>query len=265
MLQAIKHNKIGQNIKGDLKWKDVFKPSEDSLTSSVIGSLLYLPVDIFWNLMRNACYTDELPKETGRLIEADFWAHWNSEGASNSNYVEPDVFIRFEAFDLLIEAKRYDNNQQSEGQWRDQIQAYLNEYSEDEKPLHYIALGGIRTEKPETIVNGNFSVNVIKCRWRCLLAEVKRGMQTFNAPEGKYFQNDAILRLFNDVIYAFRLHGFYTGEWLESMPYQSLNIENGIDCFVKHSIKTDGGIGFETLPTGCHIDSNSLEILNTRL
>ena len=49
MLQALLHKKLKDSFENPH-----FKPSEDSLTSSVMGLMQYLPDDIFWDLLRSS-------------------------------------------------------------------------------------------------------------------------------------------------------------------------------------------------------------------
>jgi hypothetical protein len=38
---------------------------EDSLTAAVFTHLLHLPTEVFWKILRNACYTRKLPEFPG--------------------------------------------------------------------------------------------------------------------------------------------------------------------------------------------------------
>ena len=100
-------------------------------------------------------------------------AFWNSEHTTNSNRVEPDVFFRFKELDVIIEAKRYDDHQQSSSQWENEVQGYLNEYKDDNKDVILIALGGINTEAVEWIEKEKKIIYVCKCRWTDILRTIK--------------------------------------------------------------------------------------------
>ena len=106
---------------------------EDSLTSSVLDLLKYLPTTLFWDILRESMYQKNLPKYCGELMSFEFWPNWNPEGTDNSDRVEPDVFLRFEDFDVIVEAKRYDTTGQTIGQFNNETRAYYNEYGEDDK------------------------------------------------------------------------------------------------------------------------------------
>src|SRR5438552_1575411 len=101
---------------------------EDSLMAAVFSHLLHLPFTIFWHILRDACYGTGLPAVVGEPKIIALWPKWDPQGTRNSSYVEPDLFLRFEDFDLIIEAKRWDQGMQSRNQWEDQLTAYANEY-----------------------------------------------------------------------------------------------------------------------------------------
>src|SRR5579871_5883899 len=85
---------------------------EDSLTAAVFTHLLHLPVELFWQVLRNACCTDQLPKHIGEPSIVAPWPNWKATGTKNSIRVVPDLFMRFPTLDLIIEAKRADDGMQ---------------------------------------------------------------------------------------------------------------------------------------------------------
>ena len=108
MLQAFYKHKISHEIRNQI-WN-----LEDVKTSSIIGNLLHLPTSIFWQILLNA--SDENDAEGNMLptlsagediLDFEFWPYWTLE-----DKVEPDVFIRFANFDLIIELKVHDYNPQ---------------------------------------------------------------------------------------------------------------------------------------------------------
>lgn len=230
MLHVINHNKAGRNFdEGEVHWRTLFKTSEDSLTSSIFERLAYLPDEISWKILKDACYGNELPKVAGPLLSIEYWPHWNSENTDNTKFVEPDVFLRYSDFDLLIEAKRFDNNQQSQFQWEKELESYKNEFFEEKKALYFVALGGIKNEETEYL-NNLPTVPIIKCRWRSLLREIIQCQKISENTTTQPLQSQANLRILNDLVLAFQLHGFSTGLWLESLQnlqidYNELNFE----------------------------------------
>jgi len=222
MLYLIQRNRLGKNIinteENPVNWRELFKGSEDSLTSSVFSLLFYLPVEIFWQILQKACYGSLLPGQTGKLISYEFWPHWRCTDTKNINFIEPDIFIRFEGFDLIIEAKRNDyKQQQNPQQWRDEITSYNNEFAKCErKPLYLIALAGILNglkylEPIET-------VTVVACRWNRILHQVKQIVENIKKSNYSITNVDSTVNILNDIVRAFAIHGFRTTELLGNLP-----------------------------------------------
>ncbi|WP_224995947.1 hypothetical protein [Cesiribacter sp. SM1] len=224
MIHAIASNKAGHSFKvSEINWRSLFAASEDSLTSSVFGKLFYLPSDLLLRILNEACYSNGLPAATSRLEGYEFWPKWNAGGTKNSRHVEPDVFIRFAEFDIIVEAKRFDNNQQSNAQWEGEVRAYLNEFYTADKPVYLLAVGGITTETEEIIKVKGRVIKVIKCRWSRLLRQVQHIQSQLEYSKGILSANDAMINILADLVTVFRLHGYATGKWLEDLTYYKIN------------------------------------------
>lgn len=191
---------------------------EDSLTSTVFDLLKYLPTEIFWSILKKSLYHQDLPRISGEIKEFIYWPKWNADDTDNERYVEPDLFIRFEEFDLIIEAKRHNENQQRENQISDQIQAYYNEYEDEEKDLYYIQVGGLlhlNEEKPKLYKDKN--IVICKTNWTRLLDQIvveKNKLENIN-----YSQLNSYKRIFDDLIKGFEMHGFFKKLWLDSLDF----------------------------------------------
>lgn len=75
---------------------------EDTKVASTLGVLKNLPAELFWQILRKSCKSKiKLPSKSGEILNIDFWPG----GWKFVNRVEPDVYIEFENFDLIIEAK----------------------------------------------------------------------------------------------------------------------------------------------------------------
>ncbi|WP_430811621.1 MULTISPECIES: hypothetical protein [unclassified Carboxylicivirga] len=219
MIIAINNGKASQNFKGaDIDWKDLFRKSEDSLTASIFGRLFYLPVDLLMQILSESCYDKILDSDCGGIVKTEFWPKWNAEETTNTKYIEPDIHIQLKKFDLLIEAKRGNDNKQTEEQWQNQITAYRNEYGD--KKLYLIALDGLKSDKSEKLGN----VHIIKCTWARLLKAIQTELKELETKE-LLAQDVAIKNILNDLIIAFDVHGYFTGQWFESIPYEDLKIE----------------------------------------
>ena len=225
MIHAIRSNKAGRNFSDSTDWRGLFGASEDSLTSSVFGHLFYLPSTLLWALLRKATFSFVLTGEeqTPAIKSYEFWPRWNAENTRNVYNVEPDVFVRTEVFDLIIEAKRYDYNQQDKAQWHDQVQAYLNEYGEETKPVLLLAIGGIYAgdEEPTTMCCSGRHTIVYKCRWLNLLSSIQELRQQLE-PEQEHIGN-----ILTDVVHSFALHGYTTRPLLSTLPLPLRPIQHG--------------------------------------
>lgn len=153
---------------------------EDSLTSTIIGTLLHLGDKDFWEILYNSCSDNEkLPKTVGALKSYKFWPRWYKENSTNK-YKEPDVFLGFTDFNIIIEAKRDDSNPQKQEQWNEQH----DEYQYKEKKLYFIALDGNRgnfaseklvvTSASEKPVDASESPIVFKSSWMDLHKQIHK-------------------------------------------------------------------------------------------
>lgn len=196
MLHAFKHHKISKTIRDEL-WNH-----EDVKTSSVIGTLSYLPVKIFWEIMkRSICNTDEKLSEPGDMLQIDFWPQWKLD----KQRVEPDVFMRYTNFDLIIELKRNDGNQQTLWQWKNEIQAYHQVYGKL-KPIYLIAISGRTLESHD---------NVFQCSWTSLRNEVNK-VYLEEQIRNPYTSEVRILKAALD---AFDIHREYKFSYFKDIPY----------------------------------------------
>lgn len=223
MLHAISLNKAGRNLdSGEVHWNQLFNSSEDSLTSTIFALLFYLPNELLWHIISNACYDEKL-LEASLITSYEFWPRWIVDGSHSASYIEPDIFIRTAKYDLIIEAKRYDYDQQSSAQWEREFQAYLQQYSEEQKNVFLLAIGGINSEKITCLTHGNKRTYVIKCRWARLLNEVKKAITRLENSRGLLNNVDSSINILNDLVLGFRIHGYSTGEWFENTKLTTIN------------------------------------------
>jgi len=209
------------------------KPREDSLTAGVFTYLHHLPGELFWRILRNACYTSHLTDYPGEP-SVEFWPKWGSESTSNPNYVEPDMFLRFSAFDIIIEAKRNEKCMQSKDQWQRELVAYTNEYGEERKQVKILAIGGLHstqddmvshkwhsssTESTNEHVTHHFECPVHMCRWDGLLTECQRMEKELRLMRYPSSQTIAHRQILLDLIDLFACHGYQALTWFsERLP-----------------------------------------------
>lgn len=192
--------------------------NEDFKTYATLGVLQYLQAHVFWKLLREAVIDNvELPEEAGEITQIDFWPKWykiqNIKVVSNSTYIEPDVFIRFENFDCIVEVKKTDSSGQHHDQWESQTQAYRNEYPEGRR-LIYIALGG--NPKLDAASQSKFS-HVYKSTWQRLLREIDKALKE---REGITVKSEAVnqeIRILQSAVDAFARYNEYVVEFLQSL------------------------------------------------
>ncbi len=206
MLQAFIKNKLIINNLSELK------TNEDALTSSVIGTLLMLPSKLLLKILSEASSDSFLNLNFGNLCSYEFWPHWDSNGTGNKHFVEPDVFLRFENIDVIIESKRNDEHQQDPNQWEKEIKSYYNEYSND-KTLILLAIGGINYDKTELINN---NISIYKIKWKRILYIAQ---SILDKKQKNSKKDNGIIRILQMLITNLEIHGFMAIKWFKQMQY----------------------------------------------
>ena len=80
--------------------------SEDTLTSSVFGVLQYNKEDFSTLLYK--CNKKSEDKNSFEIKSIEFWPSFSSVGTTNKKYVEPDLYIETQKYNIIIEAKMDD-------------------------------------------------------------------------------------------------------------------------------------------------------------
>ena len=151
---------------------------EDPRTSVVFENLMLLPDTVFWGILKKAASNKGiLPNDAGLMADDfSFWPQWDPNSkydTGNSNYVEPDVFFRFDNIDIIVEAKYSDNSGQYRAEWEREFKAYLNEYESDKKKVVLLAVGGNPTfEREPDLKVGKRKCPVVKYSWEGLLKAI---------------------------------------------------------------------------------------------
>lgn len=197
---------------------------EDPKTSTILGTLLHLPAHLFWEIIRTACYEGKLlPQFAGEIIDYAFWPHWDSNGSRNTNFIEPDLFISFQEFDVIFEAKYTDDTGQNKIQWEQEITGYYNTIDHD-KNIYLIALGGCKRMNAETLTVGANSVPILKCNWHSILVESTRMLEELGNQKYPDYTKSAAQRILKDTILGFNVHGMYHLKWLNDIYKENLHI-----------------------------------------
>lgn len=200
--------------------------NEDFKTYSTLGVLQYLSAQMFWSILSASVIDNKkLPKFSGEIEQIDFWPKWynlqNIEVVSNTSYIEPDVFLRFENFDCIIEVKKDDVSGQHFDQWESQTQAYKNEYPEG-KQLIYIALGGNHWLDTSLLEKFN---HVYKSTWQRLLREIDKALQERLHLSYKNELINQECRILLSAVDAFAHYNEYVVEFMDTMDRYQQSIE----------------------------------------
>lgn len=205
---------------------------EDPKTSAIFENLMLLPDNVFWHLFRGSCFDNSvLPIHSGRLLSYSFWPHWDKTGTNNTYFVEPDLFLQFENFNVIIEAKYGDLCGQYEYQWKQEIIAYGNEYS-FENPFLFIAVGGNMSTYTENVKVKGKNVSIYKCNWLSLLISVNKYSKELDGITFPDYSLSATQRLLDNIVLAFNVNGVYNIKWFNTMEQQDTTISpSSIDNF----------------------------------
>lgn len=206
-------------IKASRSLKAQFKLNEDALTASVFERLMYLPKELIQHIFSQALSHYNIPDLDLHQIESiEFWPHWSPKETPNVYFVEPDVFISTKLKHIIIEAKRYDENQQSKDQWQKQITAYNNEFDprDKKKELIFIALGGLSNKELEELIIKGEPYLIYKCHWRWILRSVLSLKDEIGRSKIHINSNWSISNVLEDIILIFRLFGYSTAPWFDN-------------------------------------------------
>lgn len=165
--------------------------------------------------MEGSIWTELFKVECGGLETREFWPRWKNDIKGRSQ-TEPDLFLRFEKCDIIIEAKRYDGGGQKKEQIEREIESYRREYSNEKKTFYLFMLGG-----------GGKNIDIQECyrdkvksfEWQDLFEKVRD-----NRKINKFIKDDLLM--------AFDLHGVREKLFLKDLiTHKTLN---AIDECKKH-------------------------------
>lgn len=130
--------------------------------------------------------------------------------------------MRFPDFDLIVEAKRWDDRQQNQEQWRRELIGYLNVYGEECRQVRIIALGGIWTSADDEVtdpVRPEPRCPVHMCKWERVLEQCQQMLKEIRRLKYPTSQNKANERILSDLIDLFGWHEFQTGVWFSELAH----------------------------------------------
>lgn len=210
-----------------------FNQNEDFKTSSSIGILQYLPDEVFLRILRDSCIDFKIDiTQFGKIQSVNFWARVDAGDNIEQQFVEPDVWIETENYDIIIEAKLDDTRGQYKGQWEKEIES-IKYVQAQKKDIVLIALGGNRNMKPGEVLG----CPVFKASWYNLVNAVVKERDNFNNAN---YQS----RILNDVVELLARQGVIKIEWLKTLPLNQVN-DHALEIWVRH--KSGVSIGFGTI------------------
>ncbi|MCR3908328.1 hypothetical protein NUK47_06005 [Aeromonas hydrophila] len=221
MLHAILHGKAGRiEREGEsLRWRDLFKGSEDLLTATFFGRLPHLSDGALRAVLRFLLGDNPLDPATFKRLE--LWPKLAS--LQDRRYVEPDVLLHFDDALVVIEVKPPFGGDQYREQWLAQVNAVVSEaeFDDYEDRLYYVALGNIpvaplsRPDLPQRFVQMTLR------EWEPL----RRYLQT--ASEFESCRQDRAIR--DEWLQAFELFGMapVVPEWAPLFAYAG---QLDLDC-----------------------------------
>lgn len=186
---------------------------EDSLTSSFFLMLKYLSQNNIKEVLSNSIVNDSMGEILGNS-DISFWPKWSAKNTNNSCYVEPDVFIRWDNIDLIIEAK-YNDKQKAE-QWGNEIIAYFNEY-DIVKQLYLLAIDGNNNLKTEVLNIKNQKIKVLKTSWTKILSVFLTMELNIDGIEKE---------ICKDIVSVFKYYGFFTGKTISQLNISDYSIND---------------------------------------
>lgn len=206
------------------KDKGGINDGEDKKTSLIFEPLSYLPSDILWRIIRNACAdNDTMPNNVGELSDVLFWPSQSSkdnvgvQNTTNSLRVEPDVLFIFEKFTLIIEAKKNDvqNYIQDKVQWNNELISYRNEGHHE--PVIMLAIGG--NKNMEHYSKGELCI--FKCSWTSFLSSICDVRDSLKKDVENFYPTRRIL---NDIELIFSFYNEYKIQyWAKDIASHNLS------------------------------------------
>ena len=210
-----------------------FNQNEDFKTSSSIGLLQYLPDEVFLRILRDSCIDFKIDiTKFGKIQSVNFWARVDAGDNIEQQFVEPDVWIETENYDIILEAKLDDTRGQYKEQWEKEIKSIMDVQAQ-KKDIVLIALGGNRNMKPREALG----CPVFKASWYNLVNAVVKERDNLNNAN---YQS----RILNDVIELLACQGVIKIEWLKTLPLNQVN-DQALELWIRH--KNGMSIGFATI------------------
>lgn len=220
MLNAILESKSGRLNRGDdhnVRWRDIFKESEDLVTSTIFERLSYLPAITSWEILATSARGRLPTYRMADLKNIEFWPMWAVTDRTIG--VEPDVFMNFELGDppqnvhIIVEAKH--GGVQTVGQLFSEVKAWCeavdNGVIEQPDQVIILAIGGLPAADKIQDLEQSFSQAVTKFGDRVATLRITPiGWDDIAKATAMYdSENKYEKRILNDISSALELFGYY--------------------------------------------------------
>jgi hypothetical protein len=228
MLTAILNGKAGRiqldGVEHRVRWSDIFRRSEDLLTSVIFGRFRYLSEESQTKFM-TLLIGEKAANAIGRIVDADFWPSLSGRSQGRTR-VEPDMLLQFEHALVMIEIKPPFGGGQYLNQWRAQVHALAEKFSDDSGVLpgqvHFIGLGRNTFQvKDQTYdhfdTRGLFELELHTSEWQTISNQLPVMISDATPSDAAVFQ---------DWMTALELFGIYRPRptWLPLFEWSSKNI-----------------------------------------
>ncbi len=220
MLKAVLHGKarrVEQQDNSSVSWRQLFKTHEDLMTAAIFGRFSYLSANIQSRLLQTWLKCGD---DFSDFKDIEFWPTYSLNSGNTNCLVEPDLILRFEHCNIIVEVKPPAGGNQYFEQWQREIHSFLQAEGDIEKPLYFLALGRINKNDANNWAKllidtcndnapSNSSSNLIKVaalKWQEIadnFIDLTRQATTHN-PD---------LRIMNDIIEVLKLYNLKTAQF----------------------------------------------------
>jgi hypothetical protein len=218
MLKAVVHGKAGrieEKGKPSVSWRTLFKTYEDLMSAAVFSRFSYLSAGAQRYLLQSWLGDSE---HFSTFEDIVFWPTYQLNDYGQETDVEPDLVLSFKDCNLIIEVKRPLGGAQDIEQWRGEIKSFLQSGEDTDKPLYFLAIGGVSPKWTEwaDILMSEFTGNSSKAlehegtlkqvsalNWQPVVDSIIK-------LEKHYLENDQDARIINDIIEVFELYDLKT-------------------------------------------------------
>ncbi|MEZ8656902.1 hypothetical protein AB6D60_23375 [Vibrio splendidus] len=231
MLKAILHGKAGRIEHGgqdSVRWASVFKAREDLLTSTFFERFAYLSDDVQTQILAS-CFSlspDDFQAKFGAFQSIDYWPRYGLSEGGESRQVEPDLVIRFELCNLIVEVKPPAGGDQYFEQWHKEIESFLQSEDDSPKDLYFLAIG--RIEKKQALEWANKLLSkqesnplkgIAAIKWDAVAAHLVELLNNDQASNALNISSQE-KRILNDILDGLSLYGLQTSPFTWSQLIQ---------------------------------------------